>query len=384
MNIIINTHLLVKNKLDGIGWFTYETVRRIIANHPEHNFILLFDQKPSDEFIFGSNSKCIVVPPPARHPLLWYIRFEILLPRVIKKHKGDVFVTPDGWMTLGTSIPCVQVIHDINFVHYPKGIPFLAERYYNIMFPKYARRASRIVTVSHFSKQDIARNFGISQEKIDVAYNGCNTIFEPKNEIQNKATKDKTTGGNPYFLFVGALIPRKNIARLFSAFEMFKSQDTNNTKLVIVGARKWWTQEIENSFQSMQHRDDIIFLGRLDASELNNLYSASLALTFVPIFEGFGIPILEAFNSGTAVITSNVTSMPEVAGDAAILADPFSVESIAEAMCLISNQPDLRDSLIKKGREWARNFSWDKTAAVLWDNIEKAHSANKKGEQHHL
>jgi glycosyltransferase involved in cell wall biosynthesis len=170
---------------------------------------------------------------------------------------------------------------------------------------------------------------------------------------------------------VGAIIPRKNIARLFEAFDVFKQQDSSNTKLLIVGNRKWWTSGLDKVYKGMKYRDDVIFLGRMNALELNSLYAASVALTFVPYFEGFGIPILEAFNSGTAVITSNTTSMPEVAGDAALLVDPFSVESIADAMIRLNNNKELRDELILKGKHRAENFSWDKTAKILWQSIEK-------------
>jgi glycosyltransferase involved in cell wall biosynthesis len=371
MNIVINAHLLLKGKLDGIGWFTFETLRRITTNHPEHSFYLIFDRKPPKEFKFADNVKCITLHPQARHPFLWLLRFEFLMPFIIRKYKADVFVSPDGWMTLGTNVPCVQVIHDINFVHYPQDTPFFPRKYYNILFPKYARKASRLVTVSEYSRQDIIKTFGVSPEKIDVAYNGCNTLYSPMSQDHNDATREYYSGGNPYFIYVGAIIPRKNIARLFEAFDVFKQQDSSNTKLLIVGNRKWWTSGLDKVYKGMKYRDDVIFLGRMNALELNSLYAASVALTFVPYFEGFGIPILEAFNSGTAVITSNTTSMPEVAGDAALLVDPFSVESIADAMIRLNNNKELRDELILKGKHRAENFSWDKTAKILWQSIEK-------------
>ncbi len=372
MNILVNTHLLLKGKLDGIGWFTYETISRITRNHPEHNFFLIFDRKPAEEFRFANNVKFIILHPQARHPFLWILRFEILVPFVLKKYKADIFLSPDGWMTHGTNIPCVQVIHDLNYMHYPEDTPFFTRKYYNILFPRYAERAKRIVTVSKYSKQDIVKTFGVSPEKIDVAYNGCNAIYTPQTEELKQLTRKSYSQGSPYFVYVGAIIPRKNIARLFEAFEIFKNQDTKNTKLLIVGNKKWWTSTINKAYQNMKHQEDVIFLGRMDAIELNKIYAASLALTFVPYFEGFGIPILEAFNSGTAVITSNCTSMPEVAGDAALLVDPFSIDAIANAMVLISNDIEMRNQLIIKSKDRAKAFSWDNTAKILWQSIEKA------------
>jgi glycosyltransferase involved in cell wall biosynthesis len=372
MKIAINTHLLLPGKLDGIGWFTYETLSRITARNPQHEFILIFDRKPSPELKFPANTRFVVMHPPSRHPFLWFIRFEIILPFLLRKLKPDVFVTPDGWMTLNSPVPCVQVIHDLNFVHFPEDVPLLTRKYYNILFRKYAHKATRIATVSHYSKNDLVRSWGISAEKIDVTHNGCNEAYKPLAPDEKELTLEKYSGGLPYFLYVGALIPRKNIARMFDAFNQFKKQDTQNTRLLVVGQKKWWTPAISEAWERLEYKEDVSFLGRLGVAELNHLYAASVALLFVPYFEGFGIPILEAFNSGAAVITSNVTSMPEVAGDAAMLVDPSSIDSISEAMISLSTNENLRNSLIEKGKERSRQFSWDKTADALWKTIEKA------------
>lgn len=372
MNIVVNTQLLLYEKLDGIGWFTYETLKRITASHPEHHFFLVFDRKPSPHLQFPDNTKIVILPPQSRHPFLWFFRFEILMPFLLKKFKADLFLSPDGWMTSTTSVPCVQVIHDLNFAHNPKDLPFWTRNYYNKLFPRYAKKAVRIATVSEFSKSDIVKTYKVAAEKIDVTPNGCNLDYKPTSKAEQQQTRQQYTQGNPFFLYVGALIPRKNIARMFSAFDLFKKQDTQHTRLVIVGNRKWWTDPINEAFEKMHYKKDVIFLGRLQTPVLRQLYGASKALVFVPYFEGFGIPILEAFSCDTAVITSNVTSMPEVAGDAALLVDPFNVEAIAHAMQQISTSETLREQLIEKGRQRKAIFSWDNTARKLWRCILKA------------
>ncbi len=378
MNIVVNTQLMLYGRLDGIGWFTYETLKRITASHPEHNFILIFDRKPSPHLHFPENTRPVVLHPQSRHPFLWFLRFELFMPFLLKKLKADLFVSPDGWMTSNSPVPCVQVIHDLNFAHNPKDLPFWTRNYYNRLFPRYARKAARIATVSEFSKQDIVTTYNISEEKIDVTPNGCNPDYLPTTLAEQENTREKYSGGNPFFLYVGALIPRKNIARMFSAFDRFKQQDRENTRLVVVGNRKWWTSAINEAYEKMEHQKDVIFLGRQETPELRQLYGASKALVFVPYFEGFGIPILEAFNCNTAVITSNITSMPEVAGDSALLVDPFDIDAIAEAMTQISTNEALRDELIQKGRERSKIFSWDNTAERLWECIMKAAEAHKK------
>jgi glycosyltransferase involved in cell wall biosynthesis len=371
MEIVVNTRLLLKNKLEGIGWFSYETLKRITNAHPEHHFIFLFDREPDEEFFFSDNVTPIILSPQARHPVLFYIWFEFSVAGILKQLKPDVFVSPDGYLSLRAKCKQLAVMHDLNFEHYPKDLSFLVRKYYKFFFPRFAKKASRIATVSEFSKSDLVRTYGVDPAKIDVVYNGCNTSYQPVDKKIQLIIKEKHTARKDYFLFIGALHPRKNIARLFQAFDKFKISSGADTKLVIVGAKYYWTAEIRNAFEKMQFRKEVVFTGRLNTDELKNVLGTALALTYVPYFEGFGIPILEAFNCNTPVITSNITSMPEVAGNAALLVDPFSVDSIAEGMKRIHSDPELRRTLIEKGEVRSRDFSWDKTADALWKSILK-------------
>ena len=372
LKIAVNTRLLIPNKLEGIGWFTYESLKRITNNHPEHEFIFIFDRDFSDEFIFSKNIKPVIAKPVTRHPVLWYLWLEYTIPKVLKKHNIDLFLSPDGFLSLSTNIPSVAVIHDINFVHQPQDIPLLAEKYYNYYFPKFAKKSNRIATVSNYSKMDIVNEFGIDANKIDVVYNGANTKFKAISKDIAEKTKKQFSEGSDYFVFVGALHPRKNIARLLQAYDVFCKESSKNIKLVLVGDMMFKTKNIENIYTNMMYKSNVIFTGRLSPDVLRDVIASALALTFVPYFEGFGIPIVEAMYCDTPVITSNVTSMPEVGGDACILVDPFSVNSIKNAMLKISDSDFLRKSLIEKGRIQRELFTWDKTAEKLWSTIEKA------------
>jgi len=371
LNIAVNTRLLLKGKLEGIGWYTFETFRRIAISHPEHQFYFIFDRPCDKSFIFSDNVHPIIAKPKARHPFLFYWWFEKVIPKILKKIKADIFISPDGYLSLKADIKSLAVIHDINFMHYPKDFPYLVRKYYHYFFPRFAQKAKRIVTVSEFSRQDISKTFGIHPDKIGLSYNGANSIYKPISNQEKEEIKRTITTGNDYFLFVGALSPRKNVARLLRAYEQFKNKTQSGTKLVIVGEKMFKTHDIKNAYRQSKFKNDIVFTGRLLPEELKKLYAASLALVFVPYFEGFGIPIAEAMYCETAVITSNVTSMPEVAGDAALYAGPFSVDSVADAMYKIYSDPGLRKSLIEKGKAQRNLFSWDKTAEDLWKNIEK-------------
>ncbi len=371
MKIAVNTRLLIKNKLEGIGWFTHETLKRIVIQHPDVDFYFFFDRQPDPDFIYADNVTPIVLHPQARHPFLFYIWFEWSVARALRRLKPDLFLSPDGYVSLSTGTPTLAVMHDLNFEHFPEDLPWLVRHYYRYFFPRFAKKAKRIGTVSHFSKTDINRAYGIDESKIDVIYNGINEAFKPVDQDTVDEVRKKYTEGEPYFLFVGSLHPRKNLARLFGAFDLFRSKSKTALKLLVVGEKKWWTEPIRLAYEKMKYQQEVIFCGRLGAEELRLVTASALATTYVSYFEGFGIPIVESFKCGVPVITSNVTSMPEVAGDAAMLIDPFDIEDIASAMKKLATNDDLRKTLIIKGLERAELFTWQQSADKLWGSILK-------------
>lgn len=372
MKIAVNTRLLLKGRLEGIGWFTYENFRRITKDHPEHQFYFFFDRPYDNEFIFSDNVTPVILYPQARHPILYHLYFNISVKRALKKLKIDLFISTDGYMPLKPGIKTLNIFHDLNFEYYPQDIPSHDRWYYRKYFPKFAKAADRIATVSEYSKQDISKLYNIDPAIIDVVYNGANEIYSPVTEEVKSTVRKNLTGGIPFFYFIGSLHPRKNLVNLFKAYDLYRNSTNNSSaKLVITGAKMWWTKDIDAVYNSMKCKNDVIFTGRLEQAVIRDTMASALALTYVSYFEGFGIPIIEAFRCGTPVITSNVTSMPEVADNAALLVDPFSPEAIADAMISIDNNPALASDLIKKGFIRANEFTWNKSASRLWKSIER-------------
>ncbi len=369
--IVVNTRMLLKNRLDGIGYFSYQTLNRIVSEHPEHEFIFLFDRKYNKEFIFGDNVKGNVLYPSVRTPLLNYIWYQISVKRYLAKTKPDLFISPDGLLALGSNTKQLAVIHDINFKHYPADLKYLLSKYFNYFFPRSANTATRIATVSQFSKQDICNQYKINPSKIDVVYNGNNVGFVPIELEQKNKIKDKYTKGQEFFLFIGSLHPRKNIIRLLKAFDGFKKENESNIKMVLLGSMFWGKKEIDQTLKEMKFNTDVIFTGRVSDSEIRKITASALCLTYVPYFEGFGIPLLEAMHADIPIICSNTTSMPEVAGDAALYVNPFNFEEIKNAMQKIYTDGQLRDDLINAGKIQRDKFSWDKTASKLWETVIK-------------
>lgn len=371
MIIAVNTRLLLKDRLEGIGWFSYETLKRISLQHPEHTFLFLFDRPFDPGFIFGDNIVPLVVAPRTRHPLLWYAWFEWSLPRILKKHRADVFFSPDGYMPLGLKIPSLIAIHDINFHHRPGDLPPSSRFYYRRYFPLFASRADRIITVSEYSRKDIAGSYGIHPDKIDVVYNGANHAFKPLNQEEISRVRSEYTGGQPYYVFIGSFHPRKNLARLLQAFDLFRDGSPWVYKLVVVGEKMFMTGDIDRTIAKLRHQQDIVFTGRLAPAKLARVMGAASALTFVPLFEGFGIPLLEAMNCDVPILASDVTSLPEIAGKAAIYCDPLDIQDIANGMSRLATRTDLCTKLIEAGRTRRRAFSWDITARKVWNSLEK-------------
>lgn len=371
MLIAVNTRMLRLNKMEGIGYFTYESFKRITEAHPEHNFLFIFDRPYDPSFIFSKNTKAIIIAPPARHPILWYIWYEWSLTRALKKYKPDLFVSTDGFISLKSKIKSLAVIHDINFEHYPGDLPFIYRSYYRYFFSRFAKFATRIATVSAYSKKDLVETYSIPENKIDIVYNGASEGFKPVPAIEQQKIRNRYTQGKPYFLFIGTLHQRKNIANLLKAFDRFRIQSQSDYRLVLAGTKRWWTKEMESAFESMSYNNEVVFTGRIPDQDLYLLTGSAFAVTYVSLFEGFGIPIVEAFRCHIPVICSNTTSMPEIAGDAAILVDPFSVEDIANAMIKMDSDKELRENLIEKSRKRKEIFSWNKTSEDLWQSILK-------------
>lgn len=371
MRIAVNTRLLLHDRLDGIGWFTAETARRMVLAHPEHEFFFFFDRKPHPEFLFADNVTPVVLCPQARHPVLWYLFFEWSTQMALKRYKIDLYLSPDGMMPLHPKVPTLNVIHDLNFEHASGNLKASHQRYMSHYFPLFARNATRLATVSSYSKKDIAETYGIPAEKIDVVYDGAHSNYRPHSDDEKEAIRRRFTDGHPFVIFISTILKRKNLANLLLAFDKVKEDKSNeDLKLVVVGSRVWWQDELESAWNGMKHQSDVIFPGRVEPNDLSALLSAAEMLVYPSYFEGFGIPILEAMYAETAVIASRTTSMPEVGGDAVLYIDPSDIDDIAHAISRLRDKT-LRQEFIEKGRMQRQKFSWEITANLLWDSMMK-------------
>lgn len=365
--------MLLPNKLEGIGWYTYEVVRRMVEAHPEHQFIFFFDRAYDPEFVFAPNVEPVVLHPPARHPFLFMLWFDWAIPRALQKYQADLFFSPDGFLSLRTSVPTLLTVHDLAYKHFPHQVSGIDRWYYRRFMPRFMQRADRIVTVSEATRLDVIDS-GISPKKVSVSYNGANPRFTARGAEEGMRIRQQFTQGEPYFLYVGAIHPRKNVTRLVRAFTRFKADTGLSHRLVLLGRMAWMAEDTKLAIAESPFREEIIQVG-YQGDDLPVFYSGAEALVYVSLFEGFGIPIVEAMGCETAVITSNRSSMAEVAGDAAILVNPESEDAIAEGMARIVQEPGLREALIERGKERRIRFDWDRTAREVWSLLEEMGSS---------
>jgi len=358
MRVAVNTRLLIENELEGIGRFSYEILKELCNKNPNIEFDFIFDRPFSKKFLFNKNITGHILSPQTRHPFLWYYWFEIKLPKLLKKIKPDIFLSLDGFISTSINLKQISVIHDINFEHYPQNLPLFHRKFYQFFFPKYAKKAKTIITVSNYSKEDIIKTYGVQKEKIHVIYNGVGNSFSPMNKQEKREIKKTFSSGSDYFIFIGSIHKRKNISNLLKGFDLYKEKTKSQTKLLIVGKKRWWSKEMNKTYQKNNFKNDILFTGYLQEKTLPKVLGSAKGLCFPSLFEGFGLPIVEAMKCGVPVITSNTTSMPEICGESGITVDPNNVNEIANAIKKIDEDPNLREKLIKLGLKRAKIFNW--------------------------
>lgn len=280
--------------------------------------------------------------------------------------KPDVFLSPTHYLPIFTPKKSAISVLDVSYLRFPelfkpKDLSQLTR------WTKYSvKKAKAIFTISASSKDDIIKAYGIAEEKVIVTYPGIRTLDSKNKTLSMDGFKEKYGLKKNYILFVGTLQPRKNISRLIEAFSMLKDE----TELVIVGKKGWLYEEILDAPKKFNAEDRVRFLDFVPDEDLNLFYKNAICFVLPSLYEGFGLPILEAMSYGCPVIAGNTSSLPEAAGDAALYVDPLSVADIKKKLELIIGDKGLREKLIKKGYEQVKKFSWEKTARETLKELE--------------
>jgi glycosyltransferase involved in cell wall biosynthesis len=258
-------------------------------------------------------------------------------------------------------IPTVLTVHDLIFRQLPQHHKRLNRWYLNLTMPLYCRRASHIITVSEAARRDLVNAYRVQPERISVIYEAADPRFCPQSAVAVASALARYDLPTRYVLFVGTIEPRKNLERLLAAFERVHGKGLSDA-LVIVGKQGWLTGDFYAALERSPVREKVVFPGFVPDTDLPAVYAGAQALVLPSLYEGFGLPVLEAMACGTPVICSNTASLPEVAGDAALLVDPTDVEGIATALSQVLTDGALQAQMRARGELQAAHFSWERTA----------------------
>ena len=371
MKIAVNTRHLLTDRLEGVGIVTDEVMKRIALSHPEDQLLYYFDRPYDRRFIHADNVTPKHLFPVTRLPVL--IRYWLNHPvrKNVVKENAQVFFSPDGFIPLGMSIPKVSMVHDVAFLRYPEHLQPRIRAFYKKWMPRYLAYTDHIITVSEFSKNELIAGYHLRPEKVSVVYNGITDIYKPLDAPCRESARKQFANGHPYFVYLGAIHPRKNIIHLVKAFEMFKSETPGDHQLVLAGRASWHTEEVFKAIESSRFRSAIHLPGYIPTSEAVRLVGGAEAMIYPSVYEGFGLPLVEAMACGVPVLCSHVSSLPEVAGDAALLFDPLDASAIASQMKKLTTDEALKTKMIRLGFERCNHFSWDTAAQSVYAILQR-------------
>lgn len=373
MRIAFNARLLLQNQLEGIGWHGYQIISRMIINHPEHTFLLYYDRKKNIIVPEGKNVIVKSLFPVSRHPLLLWIWTQISLRNAVLRDKVDIYYSPEPIMPLSIPIPRIITVHDISPKVLPDSMPIDHSLYYRYILRRNIPKAIKIFAVSAYTKKEIVSHYKVLPEKIEVIYNAARSEFKPISTIDKIATREKYSQGFPYFLSLSSIHQRKNIDKVVQSFNTYTDKYQTEQRLIIVGRKMGLFADVEESISSSKFQNYIIQLGYLPDAEITKILASADALINLSEYEGFGMQLVESFQSGVPVIASEKSCYPEISGGAAILVNPRDIFQIAEQMGKLSTDTP---NLVKAGLERAKDFNWNDSAKRAFMFIEKAFPIN--------
>jgi len=346
----------------GVHQFIKSIIPALAKQRQQDQLFIFYNQKK----FLGLAPDCEEIVIEGKNKLWWDF---ILLPKMLRQLKVDAVLLPKNVAPFFTSCRKFIVIHDMAyFERQLNPYPLLDTLYMKTMIPHSVRRANGVFAVSEHTKKDVIYYTKCDPDKITVAYEAADQMYKPVNDIDTlKQVKQKYNLPDKFILYAGSLSPRKNVVRLLKAFSRTRTKIPHN--LVLTGSKSWKDSPIYKTMILLNLSSRINKLGFIEYNDMSALYNLADCCIYPSLYEGFGLPVLEAMQCGCPVITSNTTSIPEVAGDAALLIDPHDTSDIADAIHKILTDAGLREDLIEKGLLQAKKFSWDNCANTILEKI---------------
>lgn len=345
----------------GIGTYVRNLVHWLSRLEDDYHYVLFCRPEDTDE-LSALGSRFTAVPEPSRN---YSVREQWAMPLALWRARADLFHAPHYVVSPLTRCPFLVTIHDCIHLRFPQYLPNqVAVRYSRSMMASSARRSQRILTVSEASKQDILHYLGVPASKVEVVYNALDEgLARPPTEAEIARIRQRYQLDAPFILYTGNIKPHKNVDRLIEAYALLRRQGVVDAKLLIIGDEISKYPNLRRLIHRHQLHPHVRFFGFVSDDMLAILYRLATVFVFPSLYEGFGLPPLEAMAAGAPVITSNVSSLPEVVGDAAVLIDPLDASAIAGAMARVIGDPALRADLVRRGHERVKAFSWERSVS---------------------
>ncbi len=356
MRIGIDARLVFYNNA-GIGQYILRLTQALAQINHEDQFTIFKSRKDKTAVVTQANFKTERLWTPSHHPLERLALSVELLPFAL-----DVLHSPDFIPPRYTRCPTVITVHDLAFLKYPRFLTRTSARYYG-QVDLAARQANHIIAVSESTKRDTVQLLGVPEDKITIIYEAAHPLFAPINDpTQLAQVRERHHLPENFVLFVGTIEPRKNLPTLLRAFRRLRDHYKSDAVLAIAGNRGWLYEQVDQVVAELKLEEAVRFLGGVPNEELVYLYNAAKLFVLPSFYEGFGLPPLEAMACGTPVVVSNISSLPEVVGDAGILINPEDVEALTVAMWRVLSDDQLRNEMREKGLKRAATFSWKRAA----------------------
>jgi glycosyltransferase involved in cell wall biosynthesis len=348
----------------GIGTYIRNLLRHLARTDHSTEYVLLCGEADLGVAAqLGPNFRGVLEPSPN-----YSLREQVHVPWVLRRERPDLYHAPHYVLPAGVRCPSVVTIHDCIHLMFPQYLPNrLAYAYARAQMWSAARRSDCILTVSEASKRDILHLFNVPPEKIVVVYNAIDSHFAvtPSEDAVSRV-RERYQLDHKFVLYVGNIKPHKNLVRLIEAFHQLRQGELADLKLLIIGDQISKLPSLRRAVHRHKLHKQVRFLGYVADDQLAILYRLASVFVFPSLYEGFGLPPLEAMASGTPVVASNVSSLPEVVGDAAVLVNPYDVDAIVDGLRRVLTDPALAADMSRKGIERAREFSWERSVAKTW------------------
>ncbi len=369
MIIGVNARCVIKEPVEGAALYTYQVLLHLAQQNPEHRFYVFFDRAFGATLLFPKNVTPLVLSPVVTNVLNCKYWFDIAMPRALKKISAAVFLSFDGWCSLGTKVPQYLVVYQLCYQDQQSGIDKIKPFFNNYYQRRFFKKATKVFVPTHYLKNEISSQFSVPDQKIEVIYSGINPLYQQLTFEEKAVVKESYTDGYEYFICVVDKPSHDAIIPFLKAFSLFKKRQRSNFRLVLLLEKKLKDKSFETLLQTYKYRQDLVVLSTLNINEKVGLIASAYAVLYSSYFEAGELLQLQALQCGAPCLTPAHAAIQEIIKDAALYFNETDPANIGEQLMLIYKDETLRSALIEKGKAVADSYTWQQTATLIGNSF---------------